>query len=80
MPNNDYQTTNSQPSAPTNSTLDGQQSNKELLSRGFNDEPINFYRILTPQDSLGRVKPAGDAASFAAFGNSVSDDQKLILY
>ena len=80
MPNDDYQTTNSQQTAPTDSTLDGQQLNKELSAHGFNDNPINFYRILTPQDSLGRVKPAGGGASFAAFGNSVSDDQKLILY
>lgn len=79
MPTDDQQTTSAQ-STTSDSALDPAKLSKELQARGFDTDPISFYRILSPKDNIGNVQTQGANANLTVYGSSTNDEQKFILY
>ncbi len=61
MSNSEYQIRDGMSGQPSGDILDGASA---TAVEGFADNPINFYRFLTPQDELGRLRlPSGGSVS-----------------
>ena len=57
-----------------------EDDNKQLKEQSFDIDPISFYRMLNPSDIIGRTAKFKDGSSLSAFGDSITNDQKLVLY
>lgn len=57
-----------------------EDDNKQLKEQNFDIDPISFYRMLNPSDIIGRTAKFKEGGALGAFGDSISNDQKLVLY